>query len=346
MMPRGILTLGGALVATTVWAGVAHAEPAPASSNARGASPAVAPADAKAARKLFDVAKARYDASDYAGALVQFHEANRLEPSPQVQRFIGFCLDRLGKLAPALEAYESFLASAPASMQKEVDETAARVAVLKAIPGKVRVETTLLGGMVSVDGRDVGPLPQEDLELSPGKHEVRITIAGYPPIVRELDVPHVAKITLRVPLAAPEMASPAPVEPEPPAHADDAPPASAARPPARPSKVPMYVAGAVALAATGVGATFGLMALGHKSDFDKNPNAASASGAESAAIIADVAFGIGLAAAVTTAVMFFNEGKGGEGKASEHAERGGAVRVSASPVVTPHGAGIGAFFRF
>ena len=91
--------------------------------------------DTEVAQRLFAEGAAAYDGKDYAHALEKFEAARRIRPLPAFDYNIARCHDRLGQAAPAIEAYERYLAAAPDAADSA--EVRTRVAVLRG-----RVETT------------------------------------------------------------------------------------------------------------------------------------------------------------------------------------------------------------
>ncbi len=72
------------------------------------------------------------------------------------------------------------------------------------------------------------------------------------------------------------------------------------------SPLPAYITGGLAVSAAGVGTVFGAVALSDKSDFDKQPHLVrSADTGENHALVADMAFGVAITLAVTSAVLYF-----------------------------------------
>ncbi len=61
--------------------------------------------DGAAAEALFRSARAELDRGNYASACQKFAESNRLDPAPGTVLNLGLCLERIGKLASAWEAF-------------------------------------------------------------------------------------------------------------------------------------------------------------------------------------------------------------------------------------------------
>lgn len=338
---------------------------APAAGVQPAAKPAAAapakPADPKA---LFASGEKKFKAGDFSGALADFEASNTAKPAPETERYIGLSHDNLGHFPEAVTAYEKFLANVPPKMKEQGDETKKRVEAIKAMPGKVHVETTPAGAQIVVDAAanpnaqpNAAPTPT-DLELPAGHHTLKITAEGYTPADKEIDVTFGSKQDVRVELvkSEPPPPPPPPVVAEAPAPPPPAPPP----PPAEPrSKVPAYVTGAVAIVAAGVGIGFGVKALSQASDFDKNPTTKKADDGENNALIADMMFGIAITFGVTSAVLFLSNdapqtaksdpAKSAQRVATQDAKVRKApakITVTPAPYVTPTGGGASALIRF
>jgi hypothetical protein len=125
-----------------------------------------------------------------------------------------------------------------------------------------------------------------------------------------------------------------------------------AAPAAPPSKLPAYIlwgAGGISLA---VGAIVGVKALAAKRDFDDKPSFSLADRAEERAMVADIAFGLGIALAVTGTFFFFDaedtEDEDESGTTAQAARtrgpRGPIVHVA--PVIGPRVGGAAASLQF
>ena len=117
--------------------------------------------------------------------------------------------------------------------------------------------------------------------------------------------------------------------------------------------MPAIVTGALAVAAAGVGTVFGVIALGNKSDFDRNPTTQTADDGDTHALIADMAFGVAVTFGVTSAVLFLtkDESTTAQSRRVTHtttasAEKKKAVTFTPVPIVGPHTGGAGLLLRF
>lgn len=331
---------------------------APAAPAAKPAAPAAPakPADPKA---LMASGEKKFKANDFAGALADFEAANTAKASPEAERFIGQSHDNLGHFPEAVSAYERFLANVPANMKAQGEETKKRVEAIKAMPGKLHVETTPAGAQITVDAAanpNAAPNPNPtptDLDLPPGKHTLKIVAPGYEAADKEVDVAYGSKQDVRVELVK----TAEPVPPPPPPVVAETPPATQPPPPPPPeprSKVPAYVTGAVAIVAAGVGIGFGAKALSQSSDFDNNPTTKKADDGENNALVADMMFGIAITFGVTSAVLFLSSDAPQSAKAAPVKSVGQAepkkapakITVTPAPYVTPSGGGASALVRF
>jgi hypothetical protein len=318
----------------------APAKPAP---KAAGTAKPPTLADAK---KSYQAGEAKFKSGDYAGALADFQAADAIKPTAQAARYIGLCEDKLGKFPDAAAAYDRFLADVPAKMQTEGAEIKKRSEEIKAMPGKVHVDANT-PATVTVDQQPAKTMTPSDLDVPPGKHTLHFAADGRLPQDKDVDVAFASKQDVRVEL---EAAPPPPPAPPAPIAATPAPtPTPPAPPPAEPrSKVPGYVTGGLAIVAAGIGTVFGVMALSDKSNFDKKPTASKADDGENHALVADMSFGVAITLGVTSAVLFLtkDEAPAPATAAAPPPPKKHAVTITPTPILTQHGGGAGALFRF
>jgi PEGA domain len=359
--------LAGVIAGAVVLSGAAAASAAPPTDTTGGTKP-----DLNTAKKLYADGEKKYKAEDYAGALVDFRAANDIKSTPQAERYIGLSEDRLGHPQEALTWYDRFLIHVPDKLASQGDEIRKRETEIRALPGKVHIDSNPPGAIVTVDGApQAGPTPL-DVELAAGSHALHFTEEGRIPADRQVDVTFASAQSVSADLD-PEPPPP-PVVPPPPPVVEAPPPAPATLPvPPEPrSKVPAYVTGGLAVAAAAVGTVFGVMAINDKSDFDKNPTTSTADDGDTHALIADMAFGVALTFGVTSAVLFFTKDEQQQpaplpatARADGHAQQGpsasgsgahlapseqdakrGGVTFTPTPWVGSHGGGAGFVLRF
>jgi hypothetical protein len=338
---------------TLAWAQPPGAKPAAGAAGAGSAATATGgKADLNEAKKHYGDGEKKYKAGDYAGALADFKEANEIKSTPHAERYLGLCEDKLGHYQAALDWYDKFLAHVPDKLASQGDELQKRSAEIKAMPGKVHVDSTPPGATVTVDDKpEASPTPL-DVELAPGTHTLKLTAAGRVPSTKSVDVAFASTQTVTADLE-PE-AAPPPPPPVAAAVPAVAPAPATPPPPAEPrSKVPAIVTGGLAIAAAGVGTVFGIIALGDKSDFDKNPTTSTADSGDTHALIADMAFGVALTFGVTSAVLFLTKDEAppatssaGHSTTAKVAAAKPAVTFAATPIVGPHVGGGGFSMRF
>ena len=305
------------------------------------------------AKKAYASGEKKFKDGDYAGALADFQAADSVKETPQAARYIGLCQDNLQHYSEAVVAYERFLANVPAKLAVQGDEIRKRVEVIKAMPAKIHVDSDPKAATISLDGK-AQPLPTPaDLDVPPGHHTIKLTADGHEDATRDLDVTYASKqdVMLTLPAKAPPPVVPVAVVP-----ATPAPETPVDTTPAQPrSKLPAWITGGLAVAAAGVGTAFGILALGDKSDYDKNPTASKADDGENHALIADMAFGVAVTLGVTSAVLFLSNDDAPPANAasaprpsvaSARAQKSPAFRITPTPIITPHGGGAGALVRF
>ncbi len=359
-MVRGRIVVGlmaGVLLTSLV--PYAQADDAPAKPAAAPATPAAAPAkppaltgaELTAAKKHYAEGEKKYKAADFEGSLAEFKQANEVKSTPQAERFIGLCEDALGHYPEAVDWYDKFLAHVPDKMASAADDLKKREIEIKAMPGKVHVESTPPGAGVAVDDKPaVGSTPT-DIELATGSHKLALSAPGHLPTEKTVDVTYASTQTVTAEL---EPEPPPPPPPPPPVVAAVPPPAPVA--PALPaeqrSRLPAFITGGIAVAAMGVGTVFGVIALNDKSNFDKNPTTQTADDGDTHSLIADMAFGIGVTFGVTSAVLFLTKDEPPATSANATAHRAGAapekksLRWVATPIVGPHMGGGGFLMQF
>ncbi|HSY23336.1 MAG TPA: PEGA domain-containing protein, partial [Polyangiaceae bacterium] len=219
----------------------------------------------------------------------------------------------IGHYAVAVDWYDKFLAHVPDKMGSAADDLKKREAEIKAMPGRVHVESTPPGASVAVDDKPANGVTPMDLELPAGAHKVTLTAQGHLAQDKPLDVSFASTQTVAVELAA----EPPPAPPPPPVAVVTPPPAPAPAPPPPPaSPLPAYITGGIAIAAVAVGTGFGIAALNDKSDFFKNPTSSTADNGDTHALIADMSFGIAITFGVTSAVLFLTKDEAAAGSTS------------------------------
>jgi hypothetical protein len=328
--------VAAAVLSTTVAPAFAQGKKAASGAKAKGKGKKRSPEDEKReqAREAYAEGEAKFKAEDYAGAAEGYRRANEILPSPQAQFKVAAALDKAGKTTEAVEAYEKFLATAPADKMDE-QKTQAKDRVGALAQGSITVLSEPGDAMVKIDGAPAEGKTPLKTKVKPGKHTVEVSLADHETVSKEVDVtPNGdARVSVKLPSTAPPPAPPPVVAVAPPAP----PPEKPAEPP--PSKTPAYVTLGLAGAGAIVGTIFGIAALGSKSDFDKTPTTKTADSAERNALISDMAFGAAVTLGVTGTVLYLNATK-----KQEAAKAASSFRIA--PIVTPKTQGAAATFSF
>jgi hypothetical protein len=298
----------------------------------------------------------KYNAGDFDGALQEFQAADGVKQTPQTARYIGLCLDNLGRFSEAVAAYNRFLTNVPPKMATQGDEIKSRVAAIQLLPGKLHVTSDPPGAGFTLDGKAQPSPTPTDVEVAPGHHTFHFTAPGHDPADKDLDVTYASKQDVSVTLPATAAPPPPPsavVVAAPPA--EPAPPPPAPPPPAAPhSNTAAFITGGAAVVAVGVGTVFGVMALNDKHDFDQHPTTSTADSGENHALIADMAFGVAVTLGVTSIVLFLSKDDAPAGATAQvtkktteaSAKKRAPFTITPAPIVTPHGGGAGAVIRF
>jgi tetratricopeptide (TPR) repeat protein len=293
-------------------------------------APASARADEGTARAHYASGRAYYDQGRYEDALREFEEALRAAPDAQKGLMVfnvAQVQERLGRIEEAVASFQRYLALVPDAEDRASVE--ARVQTLQARLTETGILLTASeeGARVFVDGQESGTTPLAGpIRVAPGSHELRVEKEGFRPFRLRVSVEAGRSVETEVTLVAVERR--------------EAPPP----PPPAPTRsgwrlLPWVVAGVAGVAIIG-GTIFGVLALGEsdaandekEGDLDLYDEASSS--AETWALLADVSFGVGAAAAVGAVVLFLVTG----GEESSVPPSGAALRVT--PLATGRAVGL------
>lgn len=343
--------LRGALVSCAVMALplAAHAQGAPPpAKDAPAAKPKPAPPAPKPklmtpaqkqeeAGRLFKEGKAKYDAGDFQGAYDQYKLADDLVPDPPVPKYaMAQCLDKMGKTDDAIKMYEAFLAgkTRPDKDEKRIVDAKERIEALKNAPADVTVVLAppeAAAAKLTLDGQPV----TSPLKATPGKHTLIATLDGFEESKTEFEVTRGEKKELTLTLVAKPAVVVDPGKPD-----DKTPPPTEKPTPAEPSSgsslIPAIVTLSLAGAGVVVGGVFGGLALASKSDYEAGPTQDLFDETERNALIADMAFGVGLTFGVTGLVLLLTDSGGDEEAPAEEKKE---ARGFVAPFFTPQGGG-------
>jgi tetratricopeptide (TPR) repeat protein len=249
------------------------------------------------ARAAYTRGQAAFAQGDYAQAKSAFDLAFAAVPNPIVLISVAESAAKSGAIADAVAAYDRYLQLKPdASDRADVE---AKRAALAATPAQLAVVTEPPGADVSIDGRPLGKQTPADITLAAGDHQLKCTLAGYEDA---LDVVHALpgghderRIVLKRPIPPAVAVAPVPAAP-----------LVLATPPAKVPTAALWVTASIGAAGLIAGTVLGIMALQEHKNFNENPTTESADRGERLALFADVGFGVGAMALVTTAVLLFD----------------------------------------
>lgn len=315
------------------------------------AAPAAAE-DTQDAEALFNFGLAEMEAGRYESGCPALAESHRLEPRPGVLFTLATCEARRGRVATAFARFGAYLALYETLPPEQQERQGTRVTLARKQREKLGSELPLLTlslppstpsrTVVALDGAVVARAALgRALPVDPGEHQLTTQLPGGEIWRRSITVARGEKkeVTLHVKQAGyAHEAQSAPA---------DTPPA----PPAGPSKrrVAAYVTGGVGLAGLAVGAVLGGLTLAQKGTVEGNCTPAgsvercndagfdAAQKANRFGLGSTVAFGVGGAAAVTAALLFFTEPRPPKVSAGAPC-RGLSARVLAAG---PEGAALG-----
>ncbi|HEU4410860.1 MAG TPA: hypothetical protein VFS43_36745 [Polyangiaceae bacterium] len=306
------------------------------------AAPRPLRADPARAETLFQEGRALLEAGKADQACLKFAESQRLDPSVGTLLNLGECNEGQGKFASAVSAFLAASQLATARAQPDRASEALRRASLlqpKLSALIVRVGSPTPGLVVKRDGVIVEPAQLGSrVPVDPGQHVITAEASGYLPFRSAVRVEGPAQaLTVDVPALTPLARG-------------DAQPAGGQ--PSRERPVAGYVVGGLGVAALGVGAVFGLMAISNYAkaeDYVKAEDQCANAGpcperdkafdtvgrADGQAWVANVGVGLGLVGvAAGSYLLFFAPAK----KAGAPAGAGVGLRL------TPGSVGLGGRF--
>jgi hypothetical protein len=297
--------------------------------------------NAAAANALFDEGKRLMQAGRYAEACAKFADSQRLDPGAGTILNLAACYEKNGQTASAWSAYRAAAAAARDKGQS-AREKAAREGAARLEPALSKVIVTVTPQPdadalnVALDGTVIPPgLRGIPTPVDAGNHRVEASGTGKKPWSTAVVVGNAATTAVLVPVleTAPARAAAEAAKP-----ATSAPPAVAEPRQGKSQRTVALIVGGVGLVGVGVGSAFGLMA---KASDDKADRFCSSSdhctdegksyinSAHSKATVATVAFSIGGAGLLGSAILWLT--------APRAQERGSSIAVV--PTVTFDGAG-------
>lgn len=244
------------------------------------------------AREAYERGRAAFTAGNFQEALTAFQEAYEAKPHPTVLVSIAECQERLEQWGATVETLEHYLRDSPQARDREAMEQ--KIAAIRARPAILNVTSEPPGAKIFLDGTDTGKVTPSELEVAPGDHTIKLTLEGHTDAEEQTTVTFGERRDMPLTLDTPEPEDTG-EQPVPEEHVSEGTP------------VALYVGAGLAGVGLVAGTVFGFMALSEKSDFDDAPSTDSADRGERFALLADISFGVAVAAGIATAVMIFTK---------------------------------------
>lgn len=323
--------------------------------------PSVAHAEASAAQKaaaesLFDDGVKAMKAGRFAEACPKLEESERIDPGIGTLLYLGECYEKTGRTASAWATFREAASAAQAQGETERTRVASTRAdrlqpALSKLTVRVAPETAQLASLrITRDNAVlVSALFGVAIPVDPGKYRIVASAEGFQNFEGEIEIgPNGDSKALEIPALKPGQSAPvvAPVDSTPAVTSAAAPP-----PPTEPGapksssnglRTASYITGAVGIVGIGVGSYFGIRAISKNSDAETHcPSGNTCTDqagvdlteqAKDAAVVSNIAFGVGAAFAVAGVVLYLS---------SDSAEKPAAARLRLSPMVSHNLAGLG-----
>ncbi|MCA9588924.1 MAG: tetratricopeptide repeat protein [Myxococcales bacterium] len=252
--------------------------------HAAGAAPAfAAPSDIANAEGLFQRAKALMAKKKYAEACPMLEESYRLDRAMGTLLNLALCHEGLGRTASAWGEFkaveqQALAASPPREDRAKLARTHAARLEPKLSRVKVTVDAPVTGLVLKVDGEEKGePLWRSGITVDPGRRAIEVTAPGKKPYSTSVTVGDAATETVTIP-ALEDVPVEAPPPPPPAVATLDQVEEAAAK---RARRTTGFIVGGLGVVTAGVGAAFGVLAIGADSDAKKcSPCAAGSPAAD------------------------------------------------------------------
>jgi tetratricopeptide (TPR) repeat protein len=156
---------------------------------AQATAPSATPESKAIAQSLLNEGTRLYDRREFAPALDKFTAAYATYASPKLLYNIAQTYRALGRSAEAMDAFERFLLQAPDALAEMTTEVHSSMAELQAKLGRIHIECSKPRAEISIDGKLVGLSPLQDLVWAePGRHQVTARHADAIPVVQDVEV--------------------------------------------------------------------------------------------------------------------------------------------------------------
>jgi hypothetical protein len=269
------------------------------------------------AKRMTDLGAQAMDRGDFVEALEDFREANSIFPSPNLRYDMGLALDKLGRAAEAVEAFEEFLANREHGTPEARVFARTRLTELEVTVARLEIVVTPPDATLTIDDRPVELRGGSGVPVPVGERTLRVQKAAYAPATErvvvaagehrrvEINLKPIASVSAAVAPAVRVVA--APVAQAPPAHRS------------RGKRLAALLLGGVGLAAVGGGISAGVVAQRASDQLTENdgkglPFDESQQRRGKAAATAEGAlFAVGAAALATGLVLYLVDGRQARG---------------------------------
>jgi serine/threonine-protein kinase len=315
--------------------------------------------DKAAAEALFDEGKKLMIAGQFPDACDKLEQSQRVDPGIGTLLYLAECYEKSGRTASAWATFREATSAARAAGQadraRQGQQRADRLeANLSKLTIAVPEEVGSLPGFELRRGTELIPKPLWNIPVpvDPGEHQIDARAPGRKPYVTRVRVAEQAgRASISIPPL--EISPDGAAVPPPPGQPETQPPGAPAsavsegvNPP--PADIPpsdgstqrtlAFVAGGVGIVGIGVGTFFGLRAIKKNKDAEKfcegtrcTADAESLTDqAKSSALVSDIGIGVGAAALITGAVLYFTLPKSAPS----------AKRMRLTPLANSHGGGM------
>jgi|SRR5688572_15996475 len=132
------------------------------------------------AARLLQEGNDAFASGQHEDALARYESAYQMFASPKLYYSLARALDELGRRADAAHFYERFLIESGVEYRSALYERAhSKLRAAATGLGKLRLETTVPGAKLFVDGVERATLPTTPLYLGEGRHDLRAERDGF-----------------------------------------------------------------------------------------------------------------------------------------------------------------------
>lgn len=179
-----------ALLFLLSWSSIGHAQDDPTDATPSQPEAASGEDDTASASVRFRRGVQFYEAGDHRAALIEFQRAYEIAPNYRVLFNLGQASFQLHDYAEARLAFERYLQEGGAEVSEERRaEVGRELDTLRQYVSSLTIAVNVEGAQISVDNQFVGTSPLDTpLTLSAGRREVSVSLEGYAPIDRVVDL--------------------------------------------------------------------------------------------------------------------------------------------------------------